>query len=144
MSFGEKCGFLRLALSWCYSEFLVSSDCNGLREDPVLASQGGGSVWLIWEHEPGYGAIACPAFCSVWLPSFPSGCFWGKVLLGSCPRCLPCRCREGLPSCVSPSLHPAPLPVGSVGRRLRSPNCRRSAVCASSGDLPEAASVAAV
>lgn len=80
VSFGEKCGFLRPALSWCRRECLITSNCDSLRGDLVLACRGGGSMsWLVWESEPGCGAIACPTLFSSWLPSHGGRRSWAAI-----------------------------------------------------------------
>lgn len=82
----------------CCRECLITSNCDSLRGDLVLACRGGGSMsWLVWESEPGCGAIVCPHSLLL-VAAFP----WGKVLLGSHLCRGPHKQGEGLPSCLPP------------------------------------------
>lgn len=78
----------------------------------MLASQGkqeclagvGAGTRMQGHHIP----LSTPCGC------LPIGILLRKALPGSHHCCLPCKGGEGLPSCLSPLLHP-PLPVGSPG-----------------------------
>lgn len=69
-----------------------------------LAGVGAGSR-MQGHHIP----LSTPCGC------LPIGMILREALPGSRHCCLPCTGGEGLPSCLSPSLHP-PLPVGSQHR----------------------------